>query len=193
MPTGNDLVETVIKTRKEILYLVSETDLQNLKLDSLMADLAMLFAAGALGAYFSGQSSFFLVASLFSIVVACAFYYKKAAFVKRAKESGEVEAVQKVDFALDSRNSEELHVELAAKPGDLVLIRAIWGADDRTIDITEIVREKIVENRLTTMASNAVAGQDPAYGTMKYLELEYEYGGTKITKRFREDEAVSIP
>jgi len=28
---------------------------------------------------------------------------------------------------------------------------------------------------------------------MKYLELEYEYGGTKITKRFREDEAVSIP
>ncbi len=172
----DDLVKTVIKQRVETLYLVNDRDLDSLKTNSIAADILILIASISLGTFFSGNSRIFLVVGLLALLMALFFYYLKIDFIRDTKKSGEVEEIKK------------------AKLTEFNIIKATYGTtSENTIDITERLKRQIKDNRLNVATTNEIAGSDPDPGTVKYLEIEYEYGGTTVTKKYREMENIDIP
>ncbi len=163
------LVKTVIKRRIETLYLVNERDLDNLKTNSIAADILILLASVSLGMYFSGNSPIYLAVGLLAILIALFFYYLKVDFIRDTKKSGEVEEIKKATIT------------------DFIIKRATYGTtDDKTVDVTSRLVSQVKNNRLNVAATNEIAGNDPDPGTVKYLEIEYEYGGSTVVKKYRE-------
>ena len=172
----DDLVKTVIKQRVETLYLVNDRDLDSLKTNSVAADILILLASVALGTFSGGGSVVFLAVGVLALLIALFFYYLKFDFIRDTKKSGEVEEVKK------------------AKISELTIIKATYGTtSENTIDITERLTNQIKNGRLNVAATNEIAGNDPDPGTVKYLEIEYEYGGATVTKRYREMDNVDLP
>lgn len=80
----------------------------------------------------------------------------------------------------------------AARPDELRIISAKYGARDTWIDVTEQVRERIHSNTLDIKASNALAG-DPLFGVPKTLTVEYLLDGEQKTAALREGATLRIP
>jgi alpha-L-rhamnosidase len=59
-------------------------------------------------------------------------------------------------------------------------------------NVTAIVQGLETNNQLNFVANNATMGGDPAYGTVKTLQLNFTLGGTNQTLSFAEDATVKI-
>jgi hypothetical protein len=75
---------------------------------------------------------------------------------------------------------------------DLVINRAVYGADGRSVDVTEVLSGRISQGRLQVVASNALQG-DPNPGLVKELIVEYTFGGSRETKTVPESATLSLP
>ena len=80
-----------------------------------------------------------------------------------------------------------------ARASALVLHSATWGAGDRIIDVTHVLRSKLRDGTLVVRATNDVLGPDPCHGIGKYLRVEYSYKGKQMTRSVPESETLSIP
>ena len=67
------------------------------------------------------------------------------------------------------------------------IISATYGGQD----CTEQIKSKVVGDNIFILANNSIIG-DPAIGQVKYLSLEYEYGGETHTKQVRENEWLIV-
>lgn len=85
--------------------------------------------------------------------------------------------------------------------GPLEIRRAIYGVlPERpeelgrpgTVDVTDILRAKIVDDTLTVRADNSLAG-DPAYLIVKQLRVDYTLNGEPYTKIVNENEMLTLP
>ena len=76
-----------------------------------------------------------------------------------------------------------------AKPNELRIILAEYGAKDQWLDVTEKVQQKIHENQLSIYASNNISG-DPIPGHPKQLKVEYLLDG--VTKKSRVGEGMKL-
>ena len=61
--------------------------------------------------------------------------------------------------------------------GQLNIVRATYGADNRTQDVTARLRELVRDGRLQITANNDAMGFDPAPGDRKTLWVSYSTGG----------------
>jgi len=81
-------------------------------------------------------------------------------------------------------------VEQVVEPFEI--IKAIYGAGDKTIDITTQLRNQIKNNRLIMDVSNKIAG-DPAPGAKKKLHIEYRVYGRKQSVDYDEGVGFNLP
>ena len=79
-----------------------------------------------------------------------------------------------------------------ARPKELKIISARYGAKDKWLDVTEHLQKKIHEKQLSIYASNNIAG-DPLLGYPKHLIVKYLLNGVEKKTRVREGMKLEIP
>lgn len=68
------------------------------------------------------------------------------------------------------------------------IIKATYGG----VDVVNILRKKIKNNRLIVRADNSIIG-DPAHGQVKFLEVVAEVNGHTVEKKIRENDLLILP
>lgn len=182
---NGSLIKNVIKGKVETYYLVTKRDLDQIKINSIISD--VLFLAGSLGVsdYLAStpKRNISLFAGLTSLAISFLFYYFKHSIISETEKSGELEEFQ---------GSTKPTKKGMTNQSGLKVIKAYYGTGEVGVDITGRVRNLIKNNHLIVMATNDLAGQDPMPGVVKHLEIEYELGGLRVTKRYREGEQINI-
>ena len=75
----------------------------------------------------------------------------------------------------------------------VMILRAYWGVQGRTANVTELLRNMQRENGLQVMANNRSLGGDPAPGTDKVLIVIYRVQGQETAAAVREGNTLTIP
>lgn len=75
----------------------------------------------------------------------------------------------------------------------VVILRAYWGVQGRTANVTELLRTMQRENGLQVMANNRSLGIDPAPGADKVLIVIYRVQGQETAAAVREGNSLTIP
>ena len=81
------------------------------------------------------------------------------------------------------------------KDGDngLSIVRAYYGVQGRTTNVTELVRSNVRGRTLYFPVSNGALGGDPAVGADKVLIVVYRYQGTETATAVPEGGTLSLP
>jgi len=103
-----------------------------------------------------------------------------------ARELGGPEAAQALIAELGS-----FEPRPSDAPARLEIKQAVYGAGDRTVDVTDRLRAMIRANTLSVEASNSLAG-DPAQGVVKQLRITYTIGGEEKTAVVPEKESIEL-
>jgi hypothetical protein len=75
----------------------------------------------------------------------------------------------------------------------LRIIRAYYGVQGRTVNVSEILRERVREGMLRFIVSNNEMGGDPVPGVEKVLIVVYRYQGNETATAVREGDLLTIP
>ena len=75
----------------------------------------------------------------------------------------------------------------------LRIIRAYYGIQGRTVNVTDLLRNSVRDGVLNFVVSNGALGGDPAIGADKLLIVVYSYRGQESATAVREGFAVTIP
>ncbi len=79
------------------------------------------------------------------------------------------------------------------KRSALIIHSAIYGIEDSRVDVTEIVRAHLVNDKLVELASGNHLGGDPFPGTGKVLTIDYSIDGKRLKKSIPEGQIVRLP
>jgi hypothetical protein len=74
----------------------------------------------------------------------------------------------------------------------LEILSAIYKTNTKEVDVTQVVRKMVSNNKLTIKASNELAG-DPDPGILKTLVINYRLGGKPNEVIVNEGASISIP
>jgi Domain of unknown function (DUF3395) len=77
--------------------------------------------------------------------------------------------------------------------GDLQIVRAYYGLNNRTNDVTKLLRGRVQNGTLVIQVNNNNMGGDPAVGGDKVLTVIYRYQGREQTSTVKEGNALRIP
>ncbi len=86
----------------------------------------------------------------------------------------------------------ELVASQPASGRKLTIVKAGYGAGDKTADVTEKVRAAANGSSLSIVADNRLAGSDPAPNVVKELRVEYSLEGRTQTATVKEGETLQI-
>jgi hypothetical protein len=75
----------------------------------------------------------------------------------------------------------------------LRIIRAYYGVQGRTADVTDRLRNRARDGVLTLVVSNGGLGGDPVPGADKLLIVVYQYRGQETATAVREGNVLTIP
>jgi hypothetical protein len=75
----------------------------------------------------------------------------------------------------------------------LRIIRAYYGIQGRTVNVTDLLRRNVRERNLTFPVSNDALGGDPAVGANKVLIVVYSYRGMETATAVPEGGTLSLP
>jgi hypothetical protein len=75
----------------------------------------------------------------------------------------------------------------------LKIIRAYYGIQGRTINVTDLLRSRLRDGALNFVVTNSAFGGDPAVGADKYLIVIYRYQGREAATFVREGNTLTIP
>src|SRR5712671_2521220 len=75
----------------------------------------------------------------------------------------------------------------------LRIIRAYYGIQGRTINVTELLRSRVRDGAINFVVSNSALGGDPAVGADKFLIVIYRYKGQEAATFVREGYTLTIP
>jgi hypothetical protein len=76
---------------------------------------------------------------------------------------------------------------------DLVIIRAFYGVQARTVNVTEQLRAMVRDGLLAVWVNNQNFGGDPAIGADKVLIVVYSFRGQEQATAVREGQRLVIP
>jgi hypothetical protein len=76
--------------------------------------------------------------------------------------------------------------------GQLTILRAIYGAGNRTVDVTNLVQGRVQNNVLEFDVTGTQLG-DPAPGTLKELVVTYQYAGLTREARAGDGQRLRLP
>jgi hypothetical protein len=78
--------------------------------------------------------------------------------------------------------------------GRVTIISAGYGARDRFVDVSRIIRGRAGrDGRLQMPVGNDTMGGDPFVGAEKVLRIDYEVGGRRLHKEVREGDMLVLP
>lgn len=77
--------------------------------------------------------------------------------------------------------------------GDLQIVRAYYGLNNRTNDVTQLLRGRVQNGTLLIQVNNNNMGGDPAVGGDKVLTVIYRYQGREQTSTVKEGNTLRIP
>jgi len=77
--------------------------------------------------------------------------------------------------------------------GDLQIVRAYYGLNNRTTDVTQRLRSMVQGNYLDVQVNNNNMGGDPAQGADKVLTVIYRVNGREQTATVKEGNRLRIP
>jgi hypothetical protein len=115
------------------------------------------------------------------------FYFKEGAAIDVgmfAVPRDEFEDRPRGDSRPDDRRDERRGVSI---------LRAYWGVQGRTANVTDLLRSMQRENGLQVMANNRSLGGDPAPGADKVLIVIYRVQGHETAAAVREGNTLTIP
>lgn len=75
----------------------------------------------------------------------------------------------------------------------LRIIRAYYGVQGRTVNVTEVLRNLLRGSSLSFVVTNSALGGDPAVGADKVLIVVYRYQGTETATAVREGNTLTLP
>ncbi len=75
----------------------------------------------------------------------------------------------------------------------LRILRAYYGVQGRTVNVTEVLRSRVSGGTLSIVVTNGALGGDPAIGADKILIVVYRYQGTETATAVREGNTLTIP
>ncbi len=75
----------------------------------------------------------------------------------------------------------------------LRIIRAYYGIQGRTINVTELLRSRVRVGAINFVVTNDALGGDPAVGADKFLIVIYRYKGQEAATFVREGNSLTIP
>ncbi len=75
----------------------------------------------------------------------------------------------------------------------LRIIRAFYGVQGRTVNVTEMLRSRVSNGALSFVVTNSSLGGDPAVGYDKVLIVVYRYQGTETATAVREGNTLTLP
>src|SRR6266568_4882007 len=75
----------------------------------------------------------------------------------------------------------------------LRIIRAYYGWQGNTVNVTDLLRSRMYERRLSLVVTNSAMGGDPAIGADKILVVIYRYQGKETATIVREGNTLAIP
>jgi hypothetical protein len=78
-------------------------------------------------------------------------------------------------------------------PSGLRIVRAYYGVQGRTVNVTELLRSRIQNGALSLVVTNSALGGDPATGYDKVLIVVYRYQGTETATAVREGNTLTLP
>lgn len=79
------------------------------------------------------------------------------------------------------------------EPNGLRIIRAFYGVQRRTVDVTDLLRSRVREGTLSFVVTNGALGGDPAVGADKVLIVVYKFEGRETAAAVREGNTLTIP
>src|SRR3984893_11703319 len=115
------------------------------------------------------------------------FYFKEGAAIDVgmfAVPRDEFDDRPRGDSRRDDRRDERRGVSI---------LRAYWGVQGRTANVTDLLRSMQRENGLQVMANNRSLGGDPAPGADKVLIVIYRVQGHETAAAVREGNTLTIP
>lgn len=127
-------------------------------------------------------------ATLFSLIAAIT--HRKTEEIKKNDILNEMDRI-KLPIIDENENLIE-SIDEDKKLNTLKIIKALYGIEGQSKDITQKLQNLITGDRLITVANNSFVG-DPVPGIKKLLIIDYEYKGEKLSKKFSENEAVILP
>lgn len=77
--------------------------------------------------------------------------------------------------------------------GSLQIVRAYWGLNNRTNDVTQLLARQVSNGTLVIQATNRNLGGDPWPGADKVLTVIYRYNGREQTSTVKEGNTLRIP
>jgi hypothetical protein len=77
--------------------------------------------------------------------------------------------------------------------GDLQIVRAYYGLNNRTMDVTQTLRSMVRNGTLVVQVNNNSMGGDPAKGGDKVLTVIYRSRGRERTSTVKEGNLLRIP
>ncbi len=108
--------------------------------------------------------------------------YKDRSLVFKADEGATLEINQ---AALDAAYAK-------ADAAGIEILKAEYGADSTWADVTDKVKAKIAEGKLSIEATNDNFG-DPLEGTEKFLKVKFKLNGKEVEKQANENATLEIP
>lgn len=74
----------------------------------------------------------------------------------------------------------------------LRIIGAVYGLEDKTVDITKKLNDLVENNRLKVVLSNNIDG-DPYPGFIKQALIEYQLGRNVYSRKYIEGDVIDLP
>ncbi len=85
-------------------------------------------------------------------------------------------------------------VQTTVRRRGLRIVRAVYGAGNRTVDVTRLLQSRVSNNAIEVQVTNAnMGGVDPAPAVVKELQLAYEIEGRARELRIRESDWLRLP
>jgi hypothetical protein len=75
----------------------------------------------------------------------------------------------------------------------LRILRADYGVDGQFVDVTDTLRSRVGEGRLSVRVDNYTLGVDPAPGVHKYLRVDYVFRGERRNVMVDEKTFLQLP
>lgn len=193
--TDEGLIKARINPREENCYLITDSDVDNIKSTSIHANLFLTLTSISFGGFISILITGILLRTepnislptglkvLFWIFVLLCALFLTLSLIYLNKTNGIyriVKSKSSIDIIPDDDNV-------------FYISKAKYGANDKFWDVKNELNNLIKDNKLEYSDNYNKLRGDPIVGTPKLLILEYFHSGSFKNKTFKEDEFIKLP
>lgn len=180
----NKISNPIIKGTRPVYFFISDSELKNLKNDSIVGDITFALFSIAIGASISEKDWAYSLFGLTFLFISIFFYIRSHRSINNVQSSGKIESYE---FKASQKEN-----------GQLEIVKATYGTPpDEILDRTEVLNGKIQNGRLMFHVDNrsleCQGDKDPNKGVHKVLDITYRVGDNIIKRRYTEYSDVVLP